>query len=76
MFIGSSVFARNEVYKVADKRRTEVSDYCNRLMTLQPKISQFPKLLEFLGVRTDDLNVSNKNKWDINIQLFAEFHSL
>ncbi|XP_067948521.1 SH3 domain-containing kinase-binding protein 1-like [Watersipora subatra] len=59
---GSSIFSRGEVQKVAAKRRSEITDYCNRLMTLQPKISQFPKLLTFFELRSDDLNVPSNSK--------------
>ena len=60
---GSSLFSRGEVQKVAQKRSVEISDYCNRLMTLQSKISEFPKLLEFFELRSDDLNVPSNSKY-------------
>lgn len=61
-FKGGSLFSRNEVHKVAEKRRGEISDYCNRLMTLPPKVAQFPKLLDFFVLRDDDLNVPSDTK--------------
>jgi len=65
------LFSRSEVQKVAEKRRTEISDYCNRLMALHDKITQFPKLLEFLKPKEEDLNVPSDSKLVILFHIFS-----
>ena len=57
-----SLFSRNEVQRVAEKRRGEISDYCNRLVTLPPKVAEYPKLLQFFELRDDDLNIPGESK--------------
>lgn len=60
--LGGSLFSRNEVLRVAEKRRGEIADYCNRLVTLPPRVAEFPKLLEFFELRDDDLNIPGLSK--------------
>ena len=62
VIVVGSLFSRNEVQRVAEKRRGEISDYCNRLVTLPPKVAEYPKLLQFFELRDDDLNIPGESK--------------
>lgn len=51
------MFRRDEVFKTAERRKLEIQNFCNVLIKLDPKISQFTKVLEFHLPKPEDLNV-------------------
>ncbi|KAH9518581.1 hypothetical protein Btru_005705, partial [Bulinus truncatus] len=58
---GKIIFGRSQIKDVAMKRLKELNYYCQKLIQLDPRISQCEEVLEFFEIEPDDLDIPTNN---------------